>query len=79
MSAAATPNRASAPPGLYPEPGTGLQRDGTGSTWADQDKREAKPKFSLVGGLIAFVYGRSGSFGLVNVAKEFAVMIGGIW
>ena len=31
-----------APPGLYPEPETGHQRDWTRSTWADQDKREAK-------------------------------------
>ena len=35
MSAAATPNGASAPPGLYPEPGTG-------HTWVDQDESEAK-------------------------------------
>ena len=42
MSAAATPNGASAPPGLYPEPGTGHQRDWTRSTWADQDESEAK-------------------------------------
>ena len=42
MSAAATSNGASAPPGLYPEPGTGHQRHLTGSTWADHNEREAK-------------------------------------
>ena len=42
MSAAATPNGATAPPGLYPEPGTGQERHGTGSTWADRSKSEAK-------------------------------------
>ena len=40
MSAAVTPNGASAPPGLYPEPGTGHKRHGTRSTWADHNKSE---------------------------------------
>jgi hypothetical protein len=40
MSAAATPNRATAPPGLYPEPGTGHQRDRTGPAWADHNNSE---------------------------------------
>ena len=38
MSAAATPNSAAAPPGLYP----GHQRDWTRSTWADRTKSEAR-------------------------------------
>ena len=38
MSAAATPNSAAAPPGLYP----GNQRDWTRSTWADRNKSEAR-------------------------------------
>ena len=42
MSAAATPNGASAPPGLYPALGTGYQRDWTRSTWADHNESEAK-------------------------------------
>ena len=42
MSAAATPNSAAAPPGAYPEPGTGRQRGWTRSTWADRNKSEAK-------------------------------------
>ena len=37
MSAAATPNGATALPGLYPEPGTGHQRHWTRSEWADHD------------------------------------------
>ena len=42
MSAAATPNGATASLGLYPEPGTGRQRDWTRSTCADHTKSEAK-------------------------------------
>ena len=38
MSAAATPNSAAAPPGLYP----GHQRDWTRSTSADRNESEAK-------------------------------------
>jgi hypothetical protein len=42
MSAPATAKGASAPLGLYPEPGTGHGRDWTRSMWADHNKREAK-------------------------------------
>jgi signal transduction histidine kinase len=44
MSGAATPNRATAPPGLHPEPGTGQQRDWTRSTWADHDSEAKHPE-----------------------------------